>query len=511
MIIAWCKMDNIKENKIFLVFLILLFVKLTIELMKGIINFDGAMNMQTVINLAYHGIYAGNYPEYTLFDPKVQTGITVLLPIAIFIKFFGTSFQVAQLTNYLYILLLFYMIYKIMYKLNLDIKYFYFTIIAILYIPRFFEFATGVLGEIPALSLILASIYILTYTDKETKNRNIIFLLSGILASFSFLAKTVLLIGVASVLFFLLLNVIDKKVVFKEFIIWIIGFIIPVMIFELYKLIVLGGIKEYISWTMNAINAISAQAGVVDKYKDEPNLYIKIVSNIKLLIKLYDIYAITSFISIIGGLVLLIKNFKVKRFNYLYILLLIGIVYLIWWIVITPTEKAWPRRIINGIIILNICFFIIIGKIDIINRIICQRYLIKVIMILVFILFINTIMVQLRSGIGDEFYIRKVSEYIKEIKNKDNNAVFCGFGWMQAPVISYYSQINFKDYYKIKEEIKLNNKNVKNKINYYLISDYYATILAKDYVDKILSEYEYDVVYKDKKGKHYVYKLNKIK
>jgi len=86
---------KIPINKILSILLILLFATFSFKCVTmaftSAISFDGAMNAQVPLNLIKNFKYATSFDTIKEFDQIIQTGIPVLLPVAIFFKLFGVS------------------------------------------------------------------------------------------------------------------------------------------------------------------------------------------------------------------------------------------------------------------------------------------------------------------------------------------------------------------------------------------------------------------------------------
>ncbi|MEN6299516.1 MAG: hypothetical protein ABFD51_06345, partial [Anaerolineaceae bacterium] len=107
-------------------------------------TFDGAMNVQVAQNLVNHHKYATSYDGLHLFDPRVQTGITVTLPVAIFFKIFDESCECGLSINAIYlILLLFSLIYYLKYCLRSNNYFVLLAVLVFLGTPKLFSLGFG--------------------------------------------------------------------------------------------------------------------------------------------------------------------------------------------------------------------------------------------------------------------------------------------------------------------------------------------------------------------------------
>lgn len=495
------KKQNI-SNYLYILIYIFIGIIIVLNIRGNIPSFDGAMNVQVAENLLDNGLYASNYPKGLLFDEKIETGITVNLPIAIIIKVFGRKLGSAVAINWIYIIILLIVVVKLFDILR--IKRYWSLIVLSLFLatPFFFEYGMSLYGEIPTLVWIILSIICL---EKSKADNSKYFIFSGISYGLAYLTKTVALIGVpAFLLVFLYRSLIKKDLKIQTVIIWIIGVLSPIAIFELYKLTQLG-YYEYINWWEDSLSNILKQAGVKKGFEDTNNIFTKFIVHLKLFASYFNIN-IFAFIGILicNFIVLCKRILKDKNFRYLDILFLIGFFYFGWWLIITTTEKAWARRIIIGVLVMEVT--------TIYNcRYILQHYNImkfkdvwKVTASIVFSLIVlivsnSNIINKSNEAIKEKDSIKTISKTINSI---DSSALVCGFGWWQAPVIAFESGKDFGNYYQLKD------KNMVRDI--YLVVDKYAKMNAQDELDQILSEADYTTVYEDNVYNNYIYKITEV-
>ncbi len=496
----------------------ILFIILLIFCMHGIPSFDGAMNLQISTNLAENGKYAVNYPPNSLFDAKIQTGAPVLIPIAILMYIFGTSFPVAMVINAAYIFLLILTLDLIIKRLKIELQFFFILFILIVFTPEFWSYGFGVYGEICTLALFCLSVFFMIISEENKNRKTFILFLSGMVMALAYLTKTVILIGIPAYGIMFLYKIFYKKISFKEIFIWIIGFIVPIFLFEIYKFLQMGNFGVYISWWKDQIYAIMGQAGVTNTYNDTNNLFSKIIIHMGKYVDYFGIIGIISIVGLLISFVIVIKKIvDGEQLGYEQILFIAGFLYFVWWIGITSTEKAWSRRIINGVILLEISMIINIGSIYY-NKIVknydkfskIKKKKISFVMVIISIITIllsvtclgNTI-----KNIDDENKnaIISTGTFIEELKEKEPNSVFMGFGWWQAPVVAYYTEEKFENYYDLK------NNNLFNFIdnNYYLVVDFYSNALASSELQNILDTTENELVYEGKRG-YKIYIINNI-
>lgn len=490
------KKMKVCENIIYVVSFILLLYRLYLKCIYGLPSFDGAMNLQVPMQLIRSGKYMTTYNGGVVFDPKIQTRLPVLGPIYLLWKIFGISSEIALLVNAIYICLLIIITWKILEKLSVNKVIRYGCAVSILFIPKFNEYSMGIYGEIPTLFFVLSSIYALMISEEKNNNR-IFYILSGGLYSLAILCKTVALIAIPSFFVIMLIRYISKKLSIKNIVYWISSVITPLCFFEVYKISQLG-FSKYINDLGIEFDAILKQAGVRSGYSDTNNIFEKVwihitlfcdyfhfQNNLVLIILLTFVFAI--------WLVTVRKNKKTGYFNIAFLLMFS---YFGWWIVITPTEKAWARRVIIGVILLCITLAYIIQILY--NKFQSKIYMIEVIAVaIICIIYVNKSILDIRN-IDTEYKkeVISISNSIREI-SLNEDAKFYGIGWWQAPVLSFFSGVDFFD--ANEEEVVENN--------YFVVDKYFEMLNPKD-VDYIVQIYNLTPVKSE--GHNTIYKIGQI-
>ena len=415
-------------------------------------SFDGGMNLQIPVSIVKQGLYAARYDGIELFAGRIQTGAPVLLPVAFFFKIFGIGSLQALMVNVLYVALMFLFIYLISRELkaNRTVVPLMMGITTLLW--GFLELAMGIYGEIPTLALLLGMIFFLLVAEKRKKKRY--FVVAGMFYGLAYLTKTVILIAVpALIAVFVSKWLVEKRAKVKEILLWGSGAVLPVAVFEIYKVCQLG-ISGYTTFWNRQGGNILMQAGVKEGYADTADLIEKIAVHL-------GVYSETFNIQIGALIAILTFNFiwficnvvKKKRLDYIDIVELVAYSYFGWWLLITPTEKAWGRRIIIGVVLLE---WISIMKLwQTFEWLLCREKTVDYknmkaiaetavsIFAIVFII-CGAVSYSPDSKRGSV----ELAEVVRQKAQKEQ-AVICGYGWWQAPVISFYSGIDFRDLGKI--------------------------------------------------------------
>lgn len=483
-------------------------------------SFDGAIIAQIAQNLATNLTYKTSYWNVP-FD-MAAIGPTVVFPVALFFKLFSQSFESGLLINAIYIILLF---LAILYYLKNCLKlnnYFLLVFIIIFYCTnKLFEYGFGLYGEIPMVFYLILTL-ILLHKHIHQRKRNLIFW-AGFVAGLGFLTKFVFLIIVPGFLFVVLWDFFIKR---KEKIIkflysylfFIIGFIVPNLLFELYKLVSIG-FKNFITGWYWLLFGAGIQSGVVknvnDRIKDSPDLFTKINTHIDLLAVYTGLNKFFTVFLLLCGILLFYlfiyftlkqikkksnKNLKNVLNNSVLFLITVMLSYFIWWILITPTDRAWHRRIMPGIILYVICFVVLLFFIYLLlddyfkNRKKKKMYkiILSVVGLIIILFGAYNFIISENSKISFKWTKEKteIMHAGRYITTFPADSEFFGFNWWQAPNISFASKKIFKDFFKSEEMKKTGVKQ-----NKFLILDRPAMENQKLCIEKILADFEYELVY----------------
>lgn len=360
-------MDNDKTNDkidltLFFSFLLLLgFLGLTLSLTfsKGVCCGDDAYYAVIAKNLANGLGYTSSLPltssSYSLepFDPYSGAGPTIILPASIIIGVFGNTYWAPGLANAIlwFSTLVLIGIYTKKYIRGENYQLFFFTFVFLFLsfslMAYHFEHWYALLGEIPAGLLIILGTLIFLDRD-ERKNH----FLSGFIFSLAVQAKFLALAGsfvfIVVQMFVYQRNQLNNfKTTFKNAFVRIlffgIGFLIPLISFELWKLIILGPISFFENWR-EYLNYIGTQGA-------------EVVNNSSLVTLIYERLEIlwARFgISLLGTVLLLIlawlmlKNDKKLRYLF-YVFCSFITAYSLYWLFFS---NGWARYFIICLVIL---------------------------------------------------------------------------------------------------------------------------------------------------------------
>lgn len=514
---------------VFCIFFLLFVVKCVSIVKTTTFSFDGAMNA-----LAVHSLYGSEdnlYRGYDFFDPRIQTGVPVSGLVALSFLFFGESFEAGLLVNLIYALLFsLVMVYYLKNCLGLD--FFFVNLAFLLFIStrQLFYHAFGLYGELPALAFLLLSI-VLFHKFLNTRNNHLL-TISGIFLSLSVLTKTVMLISipaylVTTIILFIVESWKSKDVInfyWRSFL----GFFTPLFIFELTKLLSMG-IDTYIQWWQNMSDDIVAQAGITSRFEDTHGIINKLLNhlnNLSINVDLPMWVILFTLALLFLSLTFFVINIYLDKYESrlqklkthsmpldVITIFIITLSYFGWWLIITPTQKAMFRRIINGVYLLNICLPILIFYFrDLFSRSTNRTIQNKNNFFSIISIFLSICLMIFGVNRFIKFKNYEITFTDSELKttylsageiihNLPENSTIYGTGWWQAPILSFASQ---RDFYDI--DLVVDSLNSSDLINSYLVSDHYESIIDPTAPDKILSLFDYELQFSENNVN--IYKLN---
>ncbi len=513
---------------IFVAFFGLFLVKCISVVKTSTFSFDGAMNA-----LAVHSLFDSNnnvYSGYNFFDYRIQTGTPVTGLVAISFLIFGESFEAGLLINLIYALFfVFALVYYLKSCLNLDFIYVLLAFLMFSSTRQLFYHAFSLYGELPALTFFLFSL--IFFHKYLTLHKPQQLILSGMFLGLSILTKTVLLISIPAFALTIILLFSIKKWKMTEILrflgSFLLGITIPVVIFEVVKLMALGK-SAYILWWKDMSKSIAAQAGVISTYEDTPGLINKLQNHLTNLsintdIPVWFILFILSFIllSFILLSLSLFLNKNASRYNVdsqnppveILTIIIITLSYFGWWLLITPSQKAMFRRIINGVYLAEICIPIILFYLPkLITKSTNKKkkdHFVSFTKILSLSITVLLIFVSITRFIKYQHFIISFknsdlkNSYLTAgdyIQNLPEESKVYGTGWWQAPILSFSSK---RDFYNIDPVIdELSNSNL---LNNYFVSDHYEYLIDPNAPLRILNLFEYELKFSENQVE--IYKL----
>lgn len=485
--------------------------------LAGLPSFDGAMNLNTAWSFMQGHGYGFFYNEF--FPFPAQTNGPYIFPAGLLMSLCGITPLTTQATNLVYLIGFTITTFWLLRRLTgTNIGGFSGAVI-LLSAPGLSQFGMNGYGEILMFFWFLVALLTLGTclgTSPASKARLAI---GGVMLALCYLTKTVSLILVfpAFCLFAgLFLWRYPRR---RSDLSWyVIGAALPVIAWELFRFIEVGGIHGYVAWWRLQLGQILAQSGAHGTLAQGAGILSKGVVHFHILAGLLG----ASEPQLFGFLVLpwVIALFLIwhkgrqSDWGTVFCLLACGASasgYFLWWLFITPTDMAWLRRILDGVLLQEILlvtvFFACLSTLWLkppaltLPRKLLAAGAAAILVLCAFPVFIlgQTLTSPPMATQADHDELRLA----QDLKQLPTNAVLFGFGWWKAPVLTLFSGrtlMNFDHW----DSASINALPVK-----YLVVDEYSQALAAGELSGILAASTYKVIAKGPGGA--IYELYTVK
>lgn len=342
---------------------LLLFAFVVGQSLRSLPSFDGAMNMQVAWNLAEGEGYRRSYADQALFPREIQTNGPYVLAAALGYRLFGLGTAQSQFSNLAFFFALAIAAFVLVRGMRGRSSDGCLAVIMILATPLLLEFGFRGFGEVPGLALAVVGLAVYPWTDHRSRAR---MFAAAMLLGAAVVTKTVMLVCVAPIGLFMALHAVSRdrapSARALDLALLAAGFIAPVLAWEMFRMASLGGAGAYGRWWAMEYASISHEAGISPTARTSlAQLPAKVAQH-------FGILATTLRLPAPVALAWLLLPFAMaaaipapaKRARWIVLAILAAAAaYFIWWLAITPTPKAWNRRIFNGILLVNIAWVLV--------------------------------------------------------------------------------------------------------------------------------------------------------
>lgn len=323
-------------------------------------SFDGAMNLQVAASIAEDEGYRRNYAAREAFPHEIQTGPPYILPTAAVFKFWGIGIPQAEVVNLVYLALLLAAVYGLVAPLGGRVLGLFAACTAIV-VPGIHQYGFFGYGEVPALALALSATAV--YFRRKGGWRT--GATAGVLMGLAVYTKTVMLVGAGALGLCALLEMLvvwrsadrGKRRRFAGF---IAGGAAIVVAMEVWRALALGGAHAWDFWWRVETRNIFMQAGVrrglggqAQSLLQKFGVHFSLLGHDYRMSLVFTGLWLVLVLAALGWLLFLAWRHRRTDWPTLTVLL-IAAVYLAWWLLLTPTSKAWHRRIVDGMIAADI-------------------------------------------------------------------------------------------------------------------------------------------------------------
>lgn len=487
-------------------------------------SFDGAMNLLPAKNLVLFGKYYSYYFEQYFYH-GIQTRFTLQMPAAFFMWIGGVSYFTALLPSAIYTFIFVLISWKLVVKLTPSIHHENLFIIPLfLFIPDFFHVGLKGWGEvITYFFTVLALLQWIRITEQDsTSRKNAPYLFMGVFIGLSILTKTVALITLPAFAGGILYQTIKNKQIDWRFLYTLLGILIPIASYELWK-IYLMGFDQYIKWWTYQSSAISSQAGVASKVtvteqKVTENLgessskfmnHLNITaSNLYISTKILLLYfIIPSFLTVFFHF----KGFlKKNSFPIIIFIFLLIWGYFVWWMAITPTNKVDDygkfRRLLPAFIMNTYLIAITTQTLIELNKDKLKSYVV--------IATITSVGIFISCFIGLKSFNKTTeiittsapssihNEFYRKLNSLPQNAKIFGNAYRQAPQVALKYNRHFTNNVRYSFDELINGED-----HYIILDDY---LISRGYFNPILEVIDYNIIAENKEDQKNEMQLIKI-
>lgn len=466
-----------------------------------LLGYDEAYNASVAANIYRYGEYRVSYPNNIVFYNMITTGETVILPTALLYILFGinniTSTVVALLYALFSIWCVWILLYKVLKQVS-NIKWlsavaFVMTMGVILTDAYFDYVACHLIGESACIFFLLLCFLFLNFFFQQKRNQLLIF--SGGMLAWAFLTKSSMIFFVVSIFGMMIIETfVTKRIKIKDLSSFFAGFFIGFAILDLYKLIQLGSLTEYINWwklewgnMLNQSSGIDITYSIGDKFQYLQNIFG------------YNQWICIVFILLPVGMYLLylwnrIRKRKLCSDERLVMLMLgtSGASLLIYFLVLGGSGLVNARRhSVNA-------FFV---KIFFVYSVVClfiflrdkSRHIRKRKMVLYVAMFVLGSLTILQPqkvcrSVSDyinkenqySYEVRLMDEFLKEIDDIPDKATLYCAGWWQEPDITLFLDREMKDIYDV-----INGSSVLEDDSYFIVGNLINDIKMEDIQNNI--------------------------
>ncbi|HYE50175.1 MAG TPA: hypothetical protein VEB20_11335, partial [Azospirillaceae bacterium] len=412
--------------------------------------FDGALNLNVARELAETGRYASYYNDLHFFPVETQTNAPYVLPAALLYALFGVGIFTSQAVNLAYVAALAVACCLLVGRRHGALAGAAAILLA-LQVPGAPEYGMLGYGEFPSLFWLLAALLALEPALAEPgQARTGRALAGGAALALSFLTKTVALIWVAPVTVLVVLLLLWRRAPLRMLAWFLAGLALPVLGWELFRLVQLGGPAPYHAWWEEQLYEIFAQSGVSDELQDTPGLLPKLATHLGLLSGFtgMPVPAVAAFL-VLPQLVLLAPAWAAfRRRDAAALLVLVTVagvafLYSVWWLGISPTQQAWLRRIMNGLVLQQLAGLLALGWIagEVRRRAAAARAAggLAAALLAVPMGWMAWNAAVIGRPVAAPAHEAEVLEAARVVASLPQETRIFGFGWWRAPVVALFS------------------------------------------------------------------------
>ena len=333
-----------------------------------VLSFDGAMNMQVAHNLAVANVYGRDYGGLELFPPEIQTSSYFLAISALAIALFGTNNLTLQAANLVFVAVLLFAVARAGSPWRLAALFL--PSVLLFGTPGLLAYSLGGYGEGTVAALALAAFLLLARALVEPRSAPRMVFLAFLAVGTAISIKTVAVAMVPPALIGVAAAAASPESKRRRTLLATLAAVIPLAAFEVYRAAVLG--SSWLGYWRVQIGDIAYQAGGGSRGSTAPSrgFFAEAADHMHLLATQTGIaaewWATVLVVAPIGAVLVVAWRRaphpdQLRHVTLVVMLVVYAELYFAWWLFVTPTEKAWLRRVTVGAFALLLALALIAG------------------------------------------------------------------------------------------------------------------------------------------------------
>lgn len=473
-------------------------------------SFDGAMNLNTAASFLRGEGYGFFYDIF--FPFPAQTDGPFVLPAALAMWLGGVTPFTVQVVNLGYVVAFSFLGFTVFRRFDLPAWLSVGGVLALLATPGFMDYGMNGYGEVPVMVWYFAGLLVLGKSLGEGDGADKSCIAAGVLFGLAYLTKIVALIVVAPTLVVYFLLIVRRPFAVRRLIALGAGFVAPVAIWEVFRFVELGGASGFSQWWSLQLGQVFSQSGV--RHAGEARgLVEKGVAHYSALGSFLGLPAVVlAFYLVVPLGFALVRTgaavVSLERRLYLGSMAVGGVLYLVWWLFVTPSAMAWLRRILDGILILQCLSVIMVWEVfrafrkastgegsRRVGRAWCVLiFVIPVLVGQIFLVGKGELATRVASGPPDSSGNFALARTMAALPA---DAIIFGTGWWKAPVLALFSG---RDIHNFQRWLAGDINALPRK---FFVVDSYAKQLAEDEVSNVLALTEHKLISESEAGALY--------
>lgn len=309
-------------------------------------SFDGALNLNVAASVAAGHGYGFRYDSFFAFP--AQTDGPFVLPAALLFRLFGIGLVTTQLVSLAYLIGFALVVMALLRRMGAASWLAGAASLACLLTPGMGDFAVGGYGEIPMLTWLLAG-YLAAGRQRYGT--------AGLLLGLAMLTKTVAVLCVAPALLICAVFIAcgPEPHRLRALAALAGGLLAPLLGWELFRLTALGSVAGWQHWWTLQLGQVGQQSGAGEL----AGLAVALAKlRLHLALLSGQVAVPTVLLSCWLAVPWLLALYRLGRRRpsresalLLCLLLVCPLLYAVWWLLVTPTDMAWLRRILPGLLL----------------------------------------------------------------------------------------------------------------------------------------------------------------